>query len=334
LVILIFADFNKEKKWKIFTLFPPALIVVFLGALYEVLVSPNSSWAINDIHLVNVPSSENIGAFLNQFTTPNFNSIMNTDIWIIAVTIAVVASLETLLCVNATDKLDPKKRATPANRELIAQGAGNFFSGLIGGIPVTQVIVRSSANIQAGAKSKFSAIFHGFLLLISVILIPDLLNKIPLSVLAAILLIVGYNLVRPSEIIKILKSGVNYYLPFLVTIICIVLTDLLTGIVMGLVVSILINPIRSLKSSHQFLEISKGSKYEIEFNTHLVFYHKKRIFNDFMKIPQNSELVFNLKKTTYIGYDIKEMIGELQDKAKDQNITIVLSVNSNIDLNH
>ena len=183
--------------------------------------------------LVSVPIPGDIPSFFGQFSVPNFMAITRADIWITAFTIALVASLETLLCVEATDKLDPEKRVTPTNRELIAQGSGNIISGLIGGLPITQVIVRSSANIQSGGKSKMSAIIHGIFLLISVLMIPKLLNLIPLSVLAAILLLVGYKLAKPSLFKTMYFLGWKQFLPFTVTVLGIVFTDLLIGIRLG-----------------------------------------------------------------------------------------------------
>ena len=167
---------------------------------------------------MSVPIPKDAASFLGQFSFPNFGVINNPEIWVVAFTIALVASLETLLCVEATDKLDPEKRVTPTNRELVAQGVGNVISGLIGGLPITQVIVRSSANIQSGVKTKMSAIIHGFLLLISVILIPHLLNMIPLSVLAAILFVVGYKLAKPALFKKMYQLGWKQFVPFIVTV--------------------------------------------------------------------------------------------------------------------
>ena len=168
-----------------------------IGIVFYLLTKDNAL-GIESTHLVSVPVPDSFDSFIGQFSFPNFAAITNPEVWIVAFTIALVASLETLLCVEATDKLDPDKNVTPTNRELLAQGAGNIISGMIGGLPITQVIVRSSANIQSGGRSKMSAIIHGFLLLISVVVIPKLLNKIPLSVLAAILLIVGYKLAKPA----------------------------------------------------------------------------------------------------------------------------------------
>ena len=334
LFILIFASFQKFKKWKLFTIFPPALLVVIIGSIYSVVFVNDISMSINPEHLVNVPTPENLNSFLGQFTTPDFSKILNYEIWITAFTIAIVASLETLLCLNATDKLAPGKKVTPPNRELIAQGTGNFFSGLIGGIPVTQVIVRSSANIQAGAKSKVSAIYHGFLLILSVVFIPDLLNKIPLSVLAAILLIVGYNLVRPKEIMKILNSGMQYYLPFIITVLCIVFTDLLTGIFIGFLSALIINPIKSLNNAFQINKDNSNNLTEFVFNKHLVFYHKKNILNAFGDVQSNSKLVLNLENTVFVGYDIKELIDELKEKSEDKSIALSIVKNESLDLSY
>ena len=207
LVILLLWSSVLSKKAKIFTLIQGPLVAVVFGVLYFIFTKDSQLFGITQKHLVSVPVPDSFDMFLGQFKTPNFSGITNPAIWVTAFTIALVASLETLLCVEATDKLDPQKRVTPTNKELLAQGAGNIVSGLIGGLPVTQVIVRSSANIQSGGKTKMAAIIHGFLLLISVLLIPTLLNKIPLSVLASILLIVGYKLAKPSLLKKMYTLG-------------------------------------------------------------------------------------------------------------------------------
>ena len=216
-----------SKKGKIFQLIQGPLVAVIIGIIYVVFTKGNNYWAIQPELLVSVPVPEDMNSFFGQFSFPNFQGITRVEIWITAFTIALVASLETLLCVEATDKLDPDKRITPTNRELIAQGTGNFISGLIGGLPVTQVIVRSSANIQSGGKTKMSAIIHGFFLLISILLIPALLNQIPLSVLAAILFIVGYKLAKPSLFVTMYKLGWKQLLPFLITFIGILINRVL-----------------------------------------------------------------------------------------------------------
>ena len=244
-------------KARIFELVQGPLIAVVLGIVFYELTASNAYWAIAESNLVKVPIPKDMSSFLGQFTFPNFSVIGDAQIWITAFTIALVASLETLLCVEATDKLDPYKRVTPTNRELLAQGVGNIFSGLIGGLPITQVIVRSSANIQSGGRSKLSAIIHGVFLLVSVVSIPQLLNKIPLSVLAAILFIVGYKLANPSTFRKMIALGWKQYVPYFITIIGIVFTDLLVGIGLGLTVGIMIILIKSYQNSH-FLHMEKS----------------------------------------------------------------------------
>ena len=209
LLLLIFWEQILSKKAKIFNLIQGPFAVVVLGIVYFILTKNNELLSIGPKHMVSVPIPKDASSFINQFSFPNFAVITNPEVWIIAFTIALVASLETLLCVEATDKLDPHKNVTPTNRELLAQGTGNIISGMIGGLPITQVIVRSSANIQSGGRSKLSAIMHGFFLLISVILIPTLLNKIPLSVLASVLLIVGYKLAKPTLFKKMYNVLLN-----------------------------------------------------------------------------------------------------------------------------
>ena len=239
-----------------------------------------------------------------------------------------MASLETLLCVEATDKLDPERRVTPTNRELLAQGVGNIASGMIGGIPVTQVIVRSSANIQSGGKTKASAIIHGFLLLISVIMIPGLLNMIPLSVLAAVLLIVGFKLAKPSTFATIYRQGWKQFVPFIVTVLGIVFTDLLIGIGMGLMVGIVIILYKSYQNSH-FLHIqdeeTDGRHFiKMTLAEEVTFFNKGAILKELDQLPEGSLLELDVTKTRYLDYDIVEILEDYVTKAKDRNIDIRL----------
>ena len=231
---------------------------------------------------------------------------------------ALVASLETLLCVEATDKLDPDKRITPTNRELIAQGTGNFISGLIGGLPVTQVIVRSSANIQSGGKTKMSAIIHGFFLLISILLIPALLNQIPLSVLAAILFIVGYKLAKPSLFVTMYKLGWKQLLPFLITIIGIVFTDLLIGIGLGLILGIVIILINSFQNSHSISTEGKN-KTKITLAEEVTFFNKASILKELNKLPEATSLEIDLRGAKFIDNDIIEIFEDFLAKQKNKN---------------
>ncbi|MDA7693199.1 SulP family inorganic anion transporter [Flavobacteriaceae bacterium] len=327
LAILLLWSNVLSKKARIFELIQGPLVAVAVGILFVVITSDNAYWAIQSQQLVSVPVPENINSFLGQFSFPNFGVIGNPQIWITAFTIALVASLETLLCVEATDKLDPEKRVTPTNRELIAQGTGNFISGLIGGLPVTQVIVRSSANIQSGGKTKMAAIIHGFLLLISVLLIPVLLNQIPLSVLAAILLIVGYKLAKPSLFVTMYQLGWKQSVPFVVTVLGIVFTDLLIGIGLGLLVGIVVILIKSFQNSH-FLHIEDKSngKHRIKMTLaeEVTFFNKGAILKEFDSLPRDTVLELDVRKTRFLDHDIIEILQDFSEKRKVRNIDIII----------
>ncbi len=327
LAILLLWSNVLSKKARIFELIQGPLVSVAVGILFVVITSNNAYWAIQSQQLVSVPVPENINSFLGQFSFPNFGVIGNPQIWITAFTIALVASLETLLCVEATDKLDPEKRVTPTNRELIAQGTGNFISGLIGGLPVTQVIVRSSANIQSGGKTKMAAIIHGFLLLISVLLIPVLLNQIPLSVLAAILLIVGYKLAKPSLFVTMYQLGWKQSVPFVVTVLGIVFTDLLIGIGLGLLVGIVVILIKSFQNSH-FLHIEDKSngKHRIKMTLaeEVTFFNKGAILKELDALPRDTVLELDVRKTRFLDHDIIEILQDFSEKRKVRNIDIII----------
>jgi MFS superfamily sulfate permease-like transporter len=327
LAILMLWDKVLSKKGKIFQVIQGPLVAVVVGIIFHLLTQSNTSLVIEQSHLVSVPIPENTASFIAQFTLPNFGAITNIEVWIVAFTIALVASLETLLCVEATDKIDPHKNVTPTNRELLAQGVGNIVSGMIGGLPVTQVIVRSSANIQSGGRSKMSAIIHGFLLFGSVILIPTLLNMIPLSVLAAILLIVGYKLAKPSLFKEMYKLGWKQWVPFVVTVVGIVFTDLLVGISLGLAVGIVVILIKSYQNSH-FLhkegEDVEDGKIKMTLAEEVTFFNKGAILKELDNLPENSFLEIDLRKTKYLDYDIVEILEDFMFKAKERNIDVKL----------
>jgi MFS superfamily sulfate permease-like transporter len=335
LAIILLWDKVLAKKAKFFTIIQGPFVAVVLGIVFFVVTQNHNSLAITQSHLVNVPIPDSFSSFLGQLTFPNFEVIASYDVWIVAFTIALVASLETLLSVEATDKLDPEKNVTPTNRELLAQGTGNILSGLIGGLPITQVIVRSSANIQSGGKSKLSTIIHGFLLLISVLLIPRLLNKIPLSVLAAILLVVGYKLAKPSLFKTMFQLGWKQFLPFIITIIGIVFLDLLKGIGLGLIVGIVIILIKSYQNSH-FLhketDIKDKNHLKMTLAEEVTFFNKGAILNELDKIPQNAHLEIDVRKTQYLDYDIIEILDDFIIKAKERHIEIkVISTKKTIE---
>jgi len=327
LFILLLWSNVLASKGKLFQLIQGPLVAVVAGIVYFIVIDENSFWGISSDLLVSVPVPEDSASFLAQFRFPNFGAIGNPPIWITAFTIALVASLETLLCVEATDKIDPLKRVTPTNRELLAQGIGNIFSGLIGGLPVTQVIVRSSANIQSGGKTKMSAIIHGILLLISVILIPNLLNKIPLSVLASILFIVGYKLAKPSLFKEMYLLGWKQFTPFIVTILGIIFTDLLIGISLGLMVGIVVILIKSFQNSH-FLhmeDVSNGQhKIKMTLAEEVTFFNKGAILKELDSLPHDSYLDLDVTKTRYLDNDIIEILEDFSEKARNRNIHINL----------
>ncbi|MGB5377077.1 SulP family inorganic anion transporter [Muriicola sp.] len=325
--ILILWDKVLSKKARIFQLIQGPLVAVVVGILFVVFTKDHKFFSISAEHLVTVPIPDDAASFMNQFSFPNFNVINRPEIWITAFTIALVASLETLLCVEATDKLDPEKHVTPTNRELLAQGTGNIISGLIGGLPITQVIVRSSANIQSGGKTKMSAIIHGFFLLISVILIPRLLNMIPLSVLAAILFIVGYKLAKPALFKKMYDLGWKQFIPFAVTVGGIIFTDLLVGIGLGLGVGIVVILIKSYQNSH-FLHIEDKSngkhRIKITLAEEVTFFNKGAILRELDNLPIDTYLELDVRKTRYLDNDIIEILDDFTYKAKERNIDIKL----------
>ncbi|MCF7567341.1 SulP family inorganic anion transporter [Sabulilitoribacter arenilitoris] len=327
LAILLLWDKVLLKKGKIFQLIQGPVVAVVIGIIFYLLTGNNESLAIEQSHLVSVPVPEDTTSFLAQFSFPNFEAILNPDVWIIAFTIALVASLETLLCVEATDKLDPHKNVTPTNRELLAQGTGNIISGMIGGLPITQVIVRSSANIQSGGRSKISAIIHGFFLLISVILIPRLLNMIPLSVLAAVLLIVGYKLAKPALFKKMYNLGWKQFIPFTVTVLGIIFIDLLYGIGLGLAVGIVVILIKSFQNSH-FLHIEDKSngkhKIKMTLAEEVTFFNKGAILRELDSLPIDTYLELDVRKTRYLDNDIIEILEDFAYKAKERHIDIKL----------
>ena len=326
LFILLLWNGFLSKKGKIFQIIQGPIVAVIVGIVYYI-TTKGGGLEITDPNMVDVPIFDSFESLKSQMNFPNFAAITNPDVLITAFTIGLVASLETLLCVEATDKLDPHKNVTPTNRELFAQGTGNIVSGLIGGLPVTQVIVRSSANINSGGRTKMSAIVHGFLLLIFVLLIPNLLNNIPLAVLAAVLFIVGYKLAKPELFVKMYQLGWKQFVPFIVTVVGIVGTDLLKGIGMGLAVGIIIILIKSFQNSH-FLNIedqSTGSNnVKMTLAEEVTFFNKGAILTELDRLPENTYLELDVRKTRYLDNDIIEILEDFAFKAKERNINIKL----------
>jgi MFS superfamily sulfate permease-like transporter len=288
---------------------------VALGiALNAVFASLAPSLAIATSHLVQIPSANGFSGFLTLFTLPDFSQLTNMAVYTTAITLAVVASLETLLCVEATDKLDPQKRVTPTDRELKAQGLGNVVSGLVGGLPLTQVIVRSSANIQSGAKSKLSAILHGVLLLAAVVTIPGLLNRIPLSVLAAILLTVGYKLAKPAIFVSMYRQGPYQFAPFIVTVVGILATDLLVGIGLGMAVAVFALLLTNY-SNPFFLDRDPGEAVRISLSEDVSFLNRAAIMRALAAIPPGAKVVIDASRSMNIDHDVYEIIKDFEQRA-------------------
>ncbi len=325
LVILILWEMKFMKKIKLFQLVQGPLVAVVVGVILNAVFSGIETLALAADQKVQIPVAEGINSFFSNFSFPDFSQLSNPQIYITAVVLAVVGSLETLLCVEATDKQDPERRVTPANRELKAQGIGNIMSGLIGGLPITQVIIRSSVNMQAGGKTKLSAIVHGFIILISIIAIPTLLNMIPLATLAAILLVVGFKLARPSLFKMKWKQGYKQFIPFLATILGIVFTDLLVGIGIGIAVSIVFILYHNFKIPILvYNEFQKEGNITIELSEDVSFFKKASILKVLADVPNGREVTIDASKTYYLHHDVLEIIEDFVISAKSRNIKVTL----------
>ncbi len=324
LLILILWETPFFKKLKFTKLLQGPLVAVTSGIVLTMVFAAIPSLTVSQDHMVSVPIPDSFDAFLGNFARPDFSALANTNVYITAIVIAVVASLETLLCVEATDKQDPYKRITPTNRELKAQGVGNLISGLVGGLPLTQVIVRSSANMQSGGKTKASAIIHGVFLLISVVAIPKVLNMIPLGVLAAILMVVGYKLAKPALFKRMYAGGMGQFIPFIVTILGIVFTDLLTGIALGMVVAVFIILRNNFKIPFkmQSEELEGKSKINIVLSEDVTFLNKASILKSLDEIPNNMDVEIDATNTKFIHFDVIEIIENFEKSAESRNINV------------
>lgn len=319
---------------------PGALVAVVAATLVnQFWVSSGSKLAIDSEHLVQIPVANNAAEFFGFFTLPDFNGFLDGKVIMYGVFIAVIASLETLLSIEAVDNIDPERRVTNTNRELFAQGVGNAVSGLIGGLPITSVIVRSSANVNAGAKSKMSAILHGMLLLVCVIFIPSLLNKIPLSALAAILLLTGYKLAKPSFFKLMFSNGKYQFIPFVVTVMVIIAIDLfkvlpglsgkglIIGVFAGIVAAIGALLHGNLKNSYYFHKENhhQGDVVTIRLSEEVSFLNKGAIRQTLDHLPANTAVIIDASNTHYIDFDVLELVKEFRDiKAPLKNISLEL----------
>ena len=336
LLILILWEQKFMKNISIFKIIQGPLVVVVFGALYTVLTASSEVYAIRPDHLVQLPVIAGLSEIPSLLTFPDFTAIGNKDVWIVGITIAIVASLETLLCVEATDKLDPYKRLTPTNRELKAQGIGNMISGMIGGLPVTQVIVRSSANIQSGGKTKMAAIYHGIILLVCVLSIPAILNLIPLASLAAILILVGYKLAKPAYFKEMWKRGYAQFIPFVATILAILLTDLLIGITIGLAIAIVFILYTNFRTAFFFdeSEYKENDIISIKFSQEMTFLNKAPLLDALQRIPEGSKLIIDVRDSVYIDEDIRDIIRDFKETAKRRDIDLEIVHDKNWQLKH
>lgn len=326
--LIILIAFNRVPALKKIKALPGALVVVIVGILVNELfkvISP--ALVISGNHLVKLPTASSVGEFFGQFSFPDFAGLRNPAVWVTAATIAAVASIETLLCLEAGDKMDPMKRYSSSNTELKAQGIGNALSGLLGGLPITSVIVRTTANVNAGAKTKLSAIFHGVFLLIAVVSIPGLLNRMPMACLAAILIMIGLKLASPKVFKHMWKAGKYQFIPFIVTMIAVVFTDLLKGVGIGLAVTIIFILKGNMKRAYFFKkeEHHEGEVIHIDLAQEVSFLNKAAIKQTLAHLPANSKVVIDAGSTEYIDYDVLELIRDfLNYGSKDKNIAVRL----------
>ncbi len=325
-IILIVADKPFYKKDRILSNIPGPLLVVILGIVLTIAFKGYALMSIDSQHLVNLPSIKNFDDLRANLTLPDFSFISSSKFWIIAATLAIVASLETLLGIEAIDKLDPGKNESNTNKELLAQGIGNMTCGFLGGLPVTSVIVRSSANINAGARTKVSVIVHAVLLLIAVFLLPGLLSLIPNASLAAILIMTGFKLTSLKIFKQQWKSGYEQFIPFVVTIGVMLLTDLLKGVCAGIIISIIFILRDNIKSSFDSsTETMEGQPYHlIKLPQHVTFFNKGYLINFFKDIQPGSRVIIDGSINRTINHDSKDVISDFVNSASKKNINVEL----------
>ena len=321
LLLIIFFNSAFAKTNAVLKHVPGALMAVLAGvALF--FAFQGTEWALTPEQTVSVPVLDSIGEITSLFVFPDWSGLAQWKVWLTGGTIAIVASLETLLCVEATDKMDPKREVTPTNRELIAQGVGNALSGLVGGLPVTQVIVRSSANLQAGATSKASAMLHGVWLVLAIVLFPVAMNYVPMASLAAVLLVVGYKLANPATFVAQYRRGFSQFAPFVITVVAIYFTDLLMGIGIGLVAATLFllygnfrTPYFAGRSRHK-----EGETLFLELSEHVTFLNKARIREALNELPDDSKVVVDGRRAAVVDPDVMDVLEDFKLHAADHNI--------------
>lgn len=324
----ILIAFNKVAFLKKLKLIPGGLVAVIAGVLLnEIFIGSGSKLAVSKEHLVNLPMPGSFNEFIGQFSMPDFSGFSNSSVWILGVTIAIVASIETLLCLEASDKMDPLKRYSSGNAELKAQGIGNIIAGFIGGLPMTSVIVRTSANINSGGRTKLATISHGLFLLLAVVSIPSILNKIPLASLAAILIMIGLKLASPKVFKHMWHNGKFQFIPFIVTVVAVVFTDLLKGVGIGLVISIIFILRGNMKLAYFFRKDKhkEGEVIKIKLAQEVSFLNKAAIKQTLVHLPENSSVIIDASETVYIDHDVLELIKDFFEyTSPDKNIKVDL----------
>lgn len=323
ILVMLLCETAWFKRSRVLSLIPGPLIAVVWGVAYN-LVSAKyfPDYQIVHEHLVQLAEVAGLADFVNHFTHPDFSQLLNPDVYTVAVTLAIVASLETLLSLEAVDKLDPLRRVAPTNRELRAQGLGNLISGMIGGLPMTAVIVRSAANVNAGGRTKVASFVHGVLLLLSVAFLTHTLNLIPLATLAAILLLTGYKLAKPSLFLEMYRKGLDQLLPFVITIAAILITDLLKGIAIGMVVGLYF----VVKANfHAAMSLTRdGKNYLLRLQKDVSFLNKALLRSYFDSVEEGSYLIIDAGRAQFVDQDILETIHDFVAAAKEGGITVEL----------
>jgi MFS superfamily sulfate permease-like transporter len=323
LVLMIVWEKLAKKKIKFFQTVPASLIAVGLGIFINEMYAiyrPEYFLGNSTMHMVSVPLFNSFSDFTSTLISPDFSFLSNTKTYTIALTLAVVASLETLLSLEAADSIDTEKRISSGDKELKAQGIGNILSGFLGGLPITSVVVRTSANVYTGGKTRASTIFHGVLLLCSVVFVPTIINKIPLASLAAVLLMVGYKLSNPQTFRKIFKEGYDQFIPFIVTILVVVFKDLLWGIAVGALVGILF--VLRTNFNNAITSIREGNKVLINLNKDIYFMNKSQIKEVLLGLKEGDEVYIDGTKAKFIDHDIFSILLEFKRNAKRKKIDV------------
>lgn len=336
---LLFVIENRIAKGnKRLKILPAALLIALIGvAINGCLKAFMPELALSGIHLVQLPVAKSLSEIRSFFIFPDFSAFSNPQVYVIAFTLAVVASLETLLCVEATDKLDPRGFKTPTNHELKVQGLGNMVSGLLGGLPITQVIVRSSANLEAGGQTKVSTITHGFLLLATALGIPGLLNKIPLASLAVILIVAGYKLSKIKLFQEMYRRGKDQFIPFMATIIAIVFFDLLTGIGIGMAVafSFMLITNQTQNPSKETEITQKGNLWVVKLGNKVTFLNKVRLLKKLESLPNGSKLLIDGSQTHFMDIDVMDAIENFRHyTAPERDIIVTMEGLGQAEANH